>query len=69
MAEIEIGAMSRQCLDKRITDMDTLKQELSIWAAKRNEEKATIKWMFDVDAARSKLHKTYDKIRVSTNQN
>ena len=69
MAEIEIGAMSRQCLDRRIADMDTLKQELSTWSAKRNEERATIKWLFDVDAARSKLHKAYDKLRAPTNQN
>ncbi|MCP5079318.1 MAG: IS630 family transposase, partial [Psychromonas sp.] len=65
MAEIEIGAMSRQCLDRRIADMDTLKQELSAWSAKRNEERATIKWLFDVDAARSKLHKAYDKLRAA----
>ena len=65
MAEIEIGVMSRQCLDRRIADMDTLKEELSAWAAKRNEEKATIKWMFDVDGARSKLNKAYDNIRVN----
>ncbi|HEY5716633.1 MAG TPA: IS630 family transposase, partial [Psychromonas sp.] len=59
------GVMSRQCLDRRIADMKTLKQELSAWATKRNEEGATIKWMFDVDAARSKLHKGYDKLRVN----
>ena len=65
MAEIEIGVMSRQCLDRRIADMNTLKQELSVWATKRNEERATIKWMFDVNAARSKLNKAYDKLRVN----
>lgn len=69
MAEIEIGAMSRPCLDRRIADMDTLKQELSTWSAKRNEGRATIKWLFDVDTARSKLHKAYDKLRDPTNQN
>lgn len=54
MAEIEIGVMSKQCLDRRIPDMGTLKRELSAWELKRNEKKETINWMFDVDAARSK---------------
>jgi hypothetical protein len=42
MAGIEIGAMSKQCLDRRIADMDTLKQELSTWPTKRNDEGAHI---------------------------
>lgn len=69
MAEIEIGVMSKQCLDRRIPDMDTLKFELSAWESKRNEAKETINWMFDVDAARSKLNKAYGKVRESTHQN
>lgn len=69
MEEIEIGVMSKQCLDRRIPDMDTLKFELSAWESKRNEAKETINWMFDVDAARSKLNKAYGKVRESTHQN
>ena len=42
MAEIEIGTMSKQCLDRRIPNMDTLKAELQAWETARNEEKATI---------------------------
>ncbi|WP_049752935.1 transposase [Psychromonas ingrahamii] len=48
MVEIEIGVMSKQCLDRRIPDMDTLKFELSAWESKRSEAKETINWMFDV---------------------
>ena len=69
MAEIEIGVMSKQCLDRRIPDMEALKRELSAWEFKRNERKETINWMFDVDAARSKLNKAYGKLRKPTNQN
>ena len=69
MAEIEIGVMSKQCLDRRIPDMDALKRELSAWELNRNEKKETINWMFDVDAARSKLNKAYGKLRKPTNQN
>jgi len=42
MIEIEIGNMNQQCLNRRITDWDTLKNELSIWESERNNEKATI---------------------------
>jgi len=69
MAEIEIGVMNKQCIDRRIADMETLKEELLAWETKRNEEKASIKWMFDVDAARNKLHRAYDNLRIPTNQN
>ena len=31
MAEIEIGVMSRQCLDRRIPDQRTLRREAAAW--------------------------------------
>ena len=43
MVEIEIGNMNQQCLDRRIL----LKKELDEWETVRNNEKATINWMFD----------------------
>lgn len=66
MAEIEIGVMNRQCLDRRIDNWDSLVSELKAWESSRNEEKASINWMFDVDRARQKLNRAYD---VLTSQN
>ena len=51
MVEIEIGNMNRQCLDRRIDSMDLLESELAAWEARRNREKASINWLFDVDKA------------------
>lgn len=65
MVEIEIGNMNQQCLDRRITDWDTLKNELAIWESERNNEKATINWMFDLDKARSKLTRAYEVLNRS----
>jgi len=65
MIEIEIGNMNQQCLNRRITDWDTLKNELSIWESERNNEKATINWMFDLDKARSKLTRAYKVLNRS----
>ncbi len=62
MAEIEIGNMNKQCLDRRIPNKDKLIEELSHWQTERNAEKASIKWMFDVDKARQKLDRTYSKL-------
>ena len=66
MVEIEIGTMNRQCLDRRIASMDLLTSELAAWETQRNREKASINWLFDVDKARSKLHRAYDNL---TDQN
>lgn len=62
MVEIEIGNMNRQCLDRRIDSMDLLESELAAWETRRNQERASINWMFDVDKARTKLHRAYDKL-------
>lgn len=65
MVEIEIGNMNQQCLDRRIADWEMLKKELSIWEEARNNEKATIKWMFDLDKARTKLTRAYEVLNRS----
>jgi transposase len=59
MVEIEIGVMNRQCLDRRIPDFGSLQDELAAWEQRRNAERATIKWLFDVDTARERLARAY----------
>jgi hypothetical protein len=36
MAEIELSILGRQCLDRRMADMDTLKREVAAWQDERN---------------------------------
>lgn len=62
MAEIEIGNMNQQCLDRRIPSKEKLIDELASWEKMRNNSKASIKWMFNVEAAREKLDKAYAKL-------
>jgi hypothetical protein len=38
MAEIELGILSRQCLDRRIPDRETLTREVAAWQSSRNTE-------------------------------
>jgi DDE superfamily endonuclease len=55
MAEIEIGILTRQCLDRRIPDDDVLSREVAAWQRDRNERKRTIEWKFTRQDADLKL--------------
>lgn len=59
MAEIELSALSKQCLDRRISDMKWLIYEVSAWEQERNAIGATVRWRFNKDNARVKLKRHY----------
>jgi hypothetical protein len=59
MAEIEFSVMVGQCLKRRIPDQATLTAELAAYTAQRNQAKATVRWQFDVQQARTKLGRLY----------
>jgi hypothetical protein len=59
MAEIELSVLSKQCLDRRIPDQDTLKAEIAAWQTKRNESANTVDWRFTTQDARIKLKHLY----------
>lgn len=42
VAEIELSALGRQCLDRRIADRDALAAEVAAWVAARNAEAVAI---------------------------
>lgn len=62
MAEIELSVLSRQCLDRRIPDQESLSAEVAAWEVRRNESGATVHWHFTTADARIKLHKLYPSI-------
>lgn len=59
MAEIEISILSRQSLKQRIGTVDHLQQVMHSWTQRRNDQRATINWQFDVTNARTKLAYLY----------
>ena len=63
MAEIDLSALSKQCLDRRIGDMETLESEAKAWEKKRNEQKIMIQWRFTTNNAREKLKRHYEAVR------
>ena len=64
MAEIELSILSRQCLDRRIPDQDTLRAEVSAWEATRNQHQEKMDWRFTNEDARVKLKKLYPSISL-----
>jgi hypothetical protein len=63
MAEIELSALSKQCLDRRIAEMQTLAVQVGSWTRRRNRLKATICWNFTKNDARKKLNRFYESIK------
>ncbi len=59
VAELELSHLSRQCLDRRIPDQETLAKEVSVWGKQRNEKKVKVNWQFTTQDARIKLKKLY----------
>jgi hypothetical protein len=62
MAEIEFSVLTRQCLDRRIPDAETLRQEIAAWEAERNAQATMINWQFTTEDARIKLVQPYPSI-------
>jgi DDE superfamily endonuclease len=59
MAEIEIGILSRQCLDRRIASRQLLASEVKAWQQARNTLERTITWKFTRQDADAKLGQHY----------
>ena len=51
--------MVRQCLNRRIADIETVRSEVSAWQSSRDQIKAKINWQFTTETARTKLKRLY----------
>jgi hypothetical protein len=59
MAELELSALTRQCLRRRMPDRATLAQEVAAWVTARNQSGVRIAWRFGIDEARVQLAHCY----------
>jgi transposase len=59
MAEIELSVLSRQCLDRRVPNFETLEAEAAAWQERRDAAGVEIEWRFRTDDARIKLKRLY----------
>ena len=58
MAEIEIGVLARQCLERRIPD-----PEVEAWQECRNRDAVRVNWRFTTEDARIRLKSLYPSIQ------
>jgi hypothetical protein len=59
IAEIELSALTRQCLGRRIDNLDVLNSELTAWQRQTNADKRQVDWQFTTADARIKLRHLY----------
>jgi len=64
MAEIELGVLIRQCLNRRIADKVTLASEVNAWQNDRNAKVVKVDWRFTTADARIKLKHLYPVIHA-----
>jgi hypothetical protein len=63
MAEIELSALGRQCLSRRIARQDTLKRQIAAWEDRRNACTTRVQWQFTTQEARIKLRSLYPSLQ------
>jgi len=65
VAEIELSALGRQCLDRRLPGRATLAAEVAAWVAARNAERVAVDWRFTTADARIRLRHLYPVLHPS----
>jgi len=65
MAESEFSVLSRQCLNRRIPNKESLIEEIEAWQRDRNQNAVTTNWQFRVEDARIKLRSLYPTFKNS----
>ena len=63
MAELEFSVLARQCLDRRIADLEALRAQVTAWSEQRNRTSKVVHWRFPAADARVKLHHLYPVIK------
>lgn len=59
IAEIELSALSMQCLSRRIPDINALRRETKGWERDRNTRQKGVDWQLTTRDARIKLKRLY----------
>ncbi len=63
VAECELAVLTRQCLDQRIPDKDTLIREVAAWETRRQRASVKVDWQFTTADARIKLKRLYPIVK------
>ena len=63
MAELELSALSRMCLSRRIPSREELDREIQSLVKERNRLQVKVEWQFSIANAREKLSRHYEKVQ------
>lgn len=63
VAEIELRALSIQCISRRIADIRLLRREVKAWTKDRNRRSVEVDWQFKTADARIRLKHLYPEFR------
>jgi hypothetical protein len=63
MAELELSALSRICLSRRISSIEELDRQTQALVKERNELKVRVEWQFSISQAREKLSRHYENVK------
>jgi hypothetical protein len=63
MAELELSALSRICLSRRISSIEQLDHEVQALVKERNELRIKVEWQFSISQAREKLGRHYEQVK------
>lgn len=62
MAELELSAIARICLSRRISSIEELEREVTAIVKEREELEIKIQWQFSITQARAKLSRHYENV-------
>ena len=60
MIEIEFSALSKQCLNRRISTQKLLESEIEAIVKERNNKQIKINWQFSIKTARNTMNSKYN---------
>ena len=64
MVEVEISVLVRQCLGRRLPDIEMLEREAKAWCKEHNRVGVSVDWRFRTEDARIKLRSLYPSVKV-----
>lgn len=64
IAEIELSVLSKQCLNRRIGELEFFKKEVNSWVKERNQKQKGVDWQFTTKDARIKLKSLYPQFQM-----
>jgi hypothetical protein len=64
IAECELSVLTRQCLNKRTPDIETMRNKAKAWEQRRNELQKGVDWQFKTEDARIRLERLYPQLQT-----